>query len=139
MKEGKHKRKEYFQEVTAKDKNGIEHKVIVCGIWQQFKESFEHVSKLGLHDGYVANVTVIKKSLCKSFTLGYAICNPTDEYNFEEGKKIALRRAKKYPIGRLGTLDFTMLNEDQCNLLVLGEAMHISKKIDAFIEKNKKK
>ena len=131
----KTKEKHYFTQAVGTDSNGVEHKVVICGVWNQLKEKVEVSNDVVLEHGVKGKVVHPKTILCKSFSLGYAICSPEDEFSLDEGKKIALGRAKKTPIGKLGTLDFSMLNEDQCQALVFAEAMHITNNIDHYIKK----
>ena len=131
----KKKEKHYFTQAVGIDKNGLEHTVVVCGVWYQHRETANFTDEVVLKDGLKGKLTYAKKVNCKSFQMGYAICAPDDKFSKEEGKKIALSRAKKKPIGVLGTLNFTMLNADQCQALIMAEAMHITKNIDSYILK----
>lgn len=135
----KMKEKHYFTQAVGTDSNGVEHKIVVCGVWNQLKEKVEVSNDVVLEFGVRGKILHPKTILCKSFSMGYAICSPEDEFSLEEGKKIALSRAKKKPIGKLGTLDFSMLNEDQCQALIFAEALHITKNIDSYIVKRKSK
>ena len=99
----KMKEKHYFTQAVGTDSNGVEHKIVVCGVWNQLKEKVEVSNDVVLEFGVRGKILHPKTILCKSFSMGYAICSPEDEFSLEEGKKIALSRAKKKPIGKLGT------------------------------------
>ena len=127
------KENHYFTKATATDKDGVEHEIVIAGVWLQHKEQIDVIQKVSLEYGKNGNLTFQTNLTCKTLSLGYAICSAEDEFDYEIGKKIALRRAKKSPIGKVATVDFTMLNNDQCNALVMVEAMHIASNIDKYL------
>lgn len=82
-------------------------------------------------------VTIFNKPL-RRFVIGYAICNAEDEFNMDKAFEIAERRAMKRPAGELRSNNWTMLQDDQCELLVRCEAEHIAKNITKYTTKKKK-
>lgn len=120
----------------AYDKEGKSHIVTVVGQYKQFKE--ECVDKWEIVDDEGVSCKVLRpiKKQKRVLTLAYSICHPEDEFNKEEGIKVAKRRLKAGDvIGELSSYDFTMLNPDQCEIMVLNEVGHIIKHIDTYIER----
>lgn len=132
------KNKEFYCQAVGTDKDGIEHRIVVCGLWSQTKTPIEVTDKIVIDKKYQGIASYQKKIPVKVFSIGYAICSPEDTFDYGEGKKIAKKRALKEPIGTLGTYNFTMLNSDQCNALILAESLHISKNLEKYINKDKK-
>ena len=75
----------------------------------------------------------------RTFRVAYAICNPEDNFDEEYGIKRAMKRIKTHPIYELSSLNFSALNDEMCNMLLLNEIMHISKNIDKYISNGKNK
>lgn len=132
--------KEKFYSLWGKatDKNGIDHYVTVVGKFTQSKvketvptEMIVFDERGRQHEGLL--MTDYKKKV-RSFTMAKAICDPRDTFSFEEGQRIAKKRiADGEVIGTQTSEDVTMLNDDQCELLVFGEVNHIIKHIDEYI------
>lgn len=120
----------------ALDKEGGSHIVTVVGEYTQFKEDSTEEVDIFDDDGVKWVATRPVKKQKRVLRLAYSICHPDDNFSKEEGIKIAKRRLKEgKTIGELLTYDFTMLNPDQCEMMVLNEVGHIIKHIDTYIER----
>lgn len=132
------KQKFYSSYGEAIDKNGERHVVTVVGEFKRFKEKRVKDTTITLEDGKEAVVLEQISRKKRTFKMAYAICHPEDEFNQEIGEKIAKRRLKQGEIiGTVSTFDVTMLNDDQCELMVFGETCHIINQIDHYLEKHK--
>lgn len=70
----------------------------------------------------------------KDLTIGYAIYNPSDEYDYTRGVKIALHRAKKAPFCHLVS-DFNgEFNKETVDALLKVKGEYIVKNLDHFIK-----
>ena len=118
----------------AFDKTGRSHVVTVVGEYTQFKEDFVEEVDMLTEDGVNCKVLKPIKKQKRVLKLAYSICHPEDDFDKEEGIKVAKRRLKQgNTIGELSSYDFTMLNPDQCEMMVLNEVGHIIKHIDTYI------
>lgn len=132
--------KEKFYSLWGKatDKNGQDHYVTVVGKFTQSKVTETIPTSMTViderrkqHEGLL--ITDYKKKV-RSFTMAKAICDPRDTFSFEEGQRIAKKRIEEGEvIGTQTSEDITMLNDDQCQLLVFGEVNHIIQHIDEYI------
>lgn len=67
-------------------------------------------------------------------TFGYAICSPLDEFDAEEGIRVAKARIEDgEDIGSVETRDMQMLTHDQVMALLLSKMAFIRENIDEFI------
>lgn len=118
---------------TAKD--GKERFVTVVGEYKQVKETIEQafVAQCDCASNKESVVIVPTTTKKRNFTMAYAICNPEDEFSEEVGKAVAKSRLKRDPIGVLTSTHCTMLNDDQCELLLFGELHYILDNIDKYL------
>ena len=129
------KTKYYSMFGRAFDKDGKCHTVTVIGEYQQFKEDFVEERDIKVDGDFHKVLTPIKKQR-RQLKLAYSICHPEDTFDVNMGIKIAKRRLKRGDIiGELSSYNFTMLNPDQIDMLLLNEVSHISKHIDTYIER----
>lgn len=80
------------------DYAGKEHKIVACAL-SQTPESDTHILMTGWVDNNDAIDTTdeICDEVYRMVTVGVAVCNPTDEFNEEAGKKIAYSKAAHMP------------------------------------------
>lgn len=134
------KNKTYIKSLKMSCSDGIERVITVVGVYKQGREKMQVVENVQVEkrEGCFVDgqITYPKTITTRKFTLGYAICNATDEFDEEEGKRIALRRIKTNPIGSLNSLNFSMLNSEMCWLLVLNEIKHIADHIEKYLKVN---
>lgn len=122
----------------ATDKYGAKHYVTVVGQRTQEKVTLQVAEKTQVTDenGKTRNATVLvdyPKTL-RTFKMAKAICDPRDTFDEKYGIKLAESRiAHDDVIGTQTSFDATMLNDDQCEMLVLTEVRHICKHIDMYI------
>lgn len=120
----------------AIDSNGNSHIVTVVGEYTQFKEDFVEEMDVLTDEGVVCKTLIPMKKQKRELKLAYSICHPDDVFDKEEGIKVAKRRLKRgNTIGELSSYNCTMLNQDQCEILVLVEVGHIIKHIDTYIQR----
>jgi len=133
--------KEKFYSLYGKavDKNGQEHYVTVVGKMTQTKETETTPVDIRLfEDGTARQLEGVvfekKKVKTRTFEMAWAICDPRDKFDFNVGIELAKKRIERgQTIGTQTTHDVTMLNDDQCNMLVFVEVNHIVKNIDSYI------
>lgn len=120
----------------ATDENGAKHIVTMVGEFTQKKVEKPSVDEIIMDETHKKGVLITTNKV-KERTLKYAfsICHPDDTFNEEMGKRIALRRLKKDPLGVLKSENITCLCEDQCKLIVFGELQHVVKNIDHYLVK----
>lgn len=116
---------------TATDKNGVDHVVTVVGELTKERKSIFEVTQVSHNQELTTHRRITERKL----TFGHSICNPEDEFNEEEGIRVAKRRVRKNPNGSLYSTDTTMLTEDACNMYVIHKLMYIIQHIDKFIER----
>ena len=127
------KTKYYSMFGKAIDKDGKCHMVTVVGEYQQFKEDFVEERDIKVDGEFHKVLTPIKKQK-RQLKLAYSISHPDDKFDKEIGIKVAMRRLRRGEIiGELASYNFTMLNPDQIDMLLLNEVSHISKYIDTYI------
>lgn len=135
--------KEKFYSLYGKavDKDGQTHYVTVVGKMTQTKETETIPQEMKLRDVETnkncdALVFINVKKKVRTFTMARAICDPRDTFNFEVGVELAKRRIERgETIGTQYSEDVTMLNDDQCNMLVFTEVNHIINHIDDYVSK----
>ena len=124
---------------TALDKEGVQHEVTIVGVYTN-KNEHECKGKevnIELEDGKIVQgfLTIPKKQRMRTLRYAYAICNPEDKFDEQEGIKIATKRTKTNPLGELKTHFITSLCKDQIEHILQGELKYIINNIDKFIEK----
>lgn len=132
--------KYYHLFADGTDSNGVKHTVTVVGKFVQ-----EYVQKQVTEDTTVeykpnhavnGKLTYNKKRLHRKLTLGVAICNPSDDFNEDEGVRVGKRRIKEgKDAGTVETNDITMLTEDLILAEMLGKLCYVTKHIDKYIKK----
>lgn len=90
----------------------------------------------GDHSGYIYDEEgeAVARAV-KILSFGVAICHPLDEFNFDLGKQVAVRKAL-IPSKKTRTIaesHFGMLNESKINMLLDDEAALFEKNPGAFI------
>lgn len=132
-------RKIYSMYGTAVDKNGQSHVVTVVGEYTTKKEVELKTSDVNVEvteDKFVQGImTLPRKQMIRTLRYAYAICNPEDEFNEQEGVRLATKRIKNNPLGELTTKYVTSLCKDQIELILFGELKYIIENIDKFINK----
>lgn len=132
-------RKVFSLHDTAVDKEGVQHEVTIVGVYTNKNETETRGQEvnLELEDGKIvtAFLTMPKKQRVRTLRYAFSICNPEDEFNEQEGIKIAERRTKTNPLGELKTTFITSLCKDQVEHILRGELNYIIDNIDKFIEK----
>ena len=73
-----------------------------------------------------------KTKKVRQLSFGHSICHPTDTFNEQEGYQMAYNRAKRTN-KVLTTTSWTMLQKDQCHMLVQNEAEYIANNIEKYI------
>lgn len=121
--------------------DGSEHYVTVVGKCSQEKETITVPTETSVTDdkGREHNATLLVnvKRRYRKLTLARAICHPSDEFNFEKGVEMCKKRIEQgIIIGEQESENITMLNDDQCEILVFCEVNHIIKNIDKYISEN---
>lgn len=71
----------------------------------------------------------------RKLSIGYSICNPSDEYNFEQGFKIAKHRAKKKPFCELTSGFGGEFNHETVMALLNVKGEYIANNIQNFVNK----
>lgn len=121
---------------TASD--GSDHYVTVVGRFTQEKTNDTVATETTIVDDnakeHKALVLVDYKKKNRKFEMARAICDPRDTFDYEYGKRKAMKRiAEGEVIGTINSEDITMLNDDICNMLVFNEVNHVIKNIDSYI------
>lgn len=133
------KEKVYSLHESAIDKNGKQHEVMVVGVCKQIKEWNRVYKKVQVPVNENKNIdgelSFLKPSIIRNLRYSFAICHSDDKFDEEVGKKLALKRAKKSPMGELETKYITTLCPDQINLILFAELKHIVHNIDKYIGK----
>lgn len=70
------------------DANGDERHFVMAGVSEMFTDDVEPSAVVDIYSDEIQEVV-------KGLKLGFAICNPTDKFNEELGKTIAIGRARK--------------------------------------------
>ena len=73
------------------------------------------------------NTNLMMEEVVKKLSLGFAICNPNDEWNEELGKRIALGKAIKHPARVMYTSHAGMINTEVVNALINQEMKYAEK------------
>lgn len=132
------KEKIYSLYSSAIDKKGLKHEIVMVGIYNQVK-SDEVVTRKVLvpvkeNKNITGTLTFSKPEIKRNLKYAFAICHPTDVFNKEQGKKLAIKRARKNPMGEMETKLITTLCKDQIKHILKGEMNYVVKNIDKFIE-----
>lgn len=81
-------------------------------------------------------LTYPKRTLKRTLTIGYSICNPEDEFDMETGINIAKRRIReKDDLGTLETSNPTMLTKDMIESIILCKWAYIAENLEKFINR----
>lgn len=134
----KKKVKYYHYSGTAVDKNGVERMITVVGRFEQTRQPVEIVTKASIESWpgkeIEGNFTFSKKMLTRKFTMGLAICAPTDVYDEGIGIKVAKKRIKQgNDLGTIYTNDVTMLTVDGCWAELINKFKFVSANIDKYL------
>lgn len=133
------KEKFYSMYGKAVDANDETHIVTVVGKYEQYTKTEDEIlpTQIQINDSNnFRNGTVIfpMKKHYRKFKLSYSICHPNDEFNEDVGIRIAKSRINRGDtVGELTSRNITMLNKDQCNMLVFCELQHIIQHIDEYL------
>lgn len=103
------------------DKNGNERHFVLCGLSQEI-------------DGSIIDWTFNTQDICKCLKLGYAICNPNDEFNEELGMTIATGRAQKNKDYALFAVKPGYINTDTVAALLEREAEFFKRNPEIYIK-----
>lgn len=132
-------KKIYTMKGEAVDRNGVKHIVTMVGEYVQENEYdiaediVDVVDEFDEHKVVQGVLTYPTKKRKRTLTYSFSICHPDDEYNEDIGVKIAMRRIKRNPLGRLETNLITTLCKDQINLILFGELNYVIDNIDKYI------
>lgn len=127
--------------MEATDSNGERHFVTVVGRLEQTTvrdvktkpTRVEGRKPNSLRDGVIM---YDEKSVLRKLTIGMSISHPTDDFDENEGIKVAKRRIKNGEIlGELETRHVTMLTEDAIMGELMVKLMHIVKNIDRYVNR----
>ena len=133
------KEKIYSMHETATDKDGLKHEVTIVGVCTQQKEwnKVDKTVQIPVNENKSVDgvLSFLRPTTKRNLKYGFSICHSEDTFNEEVGKKLALKRAKKSPMGELETKYITTLCKDQINLILYGELKHIINNIDKYIKK----
>lgn len=133
------KEKFYTFNGKSKDKNGIEHIVTIVGKFTQEKVDEFVTKEINVEDEKKDNkyvkglITYPVRKKKRTLTYAVSICHPDDEFNEDEGIRIAKKRIEEKPLGQLQTTLVTTLCEDQINFILFGELNYVINNIDKFI------
>lgn len=132
--------KYYHLNADAVDSNGVKHKVTVVGKFVQkyVHKPFTEKATVNLKRNKTVNghFTYDRKVLERTLTIGVSICNPTDDFNEEEGIRIAKKRIEEgKDAGKIMTNSVTMLTEDLILAELLGKLTYITSNIESYIAK----
>lgn len=143
MKNSQERQENLISEFLITDKNGIVHKAILAGVLQVEKttERFEKEVVVAKKDSVVTTLTEwTEQVVFKSFTMGLAITNPTDDtYDLAYGTRRAIGRATKpnKMIGQLVTNSRAMLGHDMCLAVMDQQISFIRGNQDLFLKVKK--
>ena len=136
------KSKFYHLYASCEDSKGEKHVVTVVGKLEQTRERqiIEEVVPIELDEKVVVNGLLSypsKKLMKRTLTLSLAICHPNDEFNEEEGVRVAKRRIENGDVlGSIETSNVTMLTEDAVMAEILVKLNHITEHIDDYISED---
>jgi len=140
MQNSQERQETLVSEFVIIDKNGIEHKAILTGVLKVEKnvEDFEKTNVTRKKDSVVTTTTTWSEQVVfKSFSMGLAITNPTDDtYNLEYGTRRAVGRALKPSkmIGQVGTYSRAMLGREMCQSIMNQQILFIQNNQDLFLK-----
>lgn len=122
----------------AVDSNGKNHYVTIVGKLEQTRENTlvqETVSIEAKPRRFVDGVIMYPyKHLVRRLTLGLSICHPKDEFNKDEGIRIAKGRIERgETLGSLETTNVTMLTNDAIEAELIVKLNHVCQNIDDYI------
>ncbi len=118
--------------------DGSEHYVTVVGKCSQQKETITVPTETSIVDDlgkeHDATLLVNVKRKFRKLELARSICHPADTFDFDKGVELCKKRIEEgIIIGEQESENITMLNADQCEMLVFCEVNHIIKNIDKYI------
>lgn len=126
------------------DENGKERHFVLCGLSQEFDGiAFNndvlienHIwNRISTRFAIIYNILLKNApSTCKCLKLGYAICNPNDEFNEELGMTIAEGRARKNKEYALFASKPGYINTDTVSALLQREAEFFKKNPEMYIK-----
>lgn len=116
----------------------IKDNIVVVGIRIEEKETFTKKMKSSVkvkgRTIFGTFTTNYQKPL-RRFVIGYSICHSDDEFDMNIGMEVAKERALHKPAGELKSNNWTMLQDDQCEMLVKCEAEYIFNNIKKYINR----
>lgn len=123
-------------EVTLK--NGTTRKVTIVGKFEQTRKPTTIVEDaiVDVYPGKYVDGTLMfsRKILERKFTIGMAICAPSDKFDEEYGIKLAKKRIKQgINLGTVYTNDVTMLTKDACEAELENKFKFISKNLEKYL------
>lgn len=114
------------------------HVVTVVGVRTEEKEDKVMSTHIGHINGKGEShfISVLPQKV-RRFVMGYSICHIEDVFDSETGIDIAYGRAKskRRKMGELRSDNWTMLQDDQCEVLIKCEAEHIAKNLHKYINR----
>ena len=132
------KNKYYSLSDSVTDANGQTHIITVVGELKNGKkyETVEETVPVQATQKSVVNGTLKfeYKRFHRELTVGYSVCHPTDNFDSEEGVRIAKGRINRgNNIGTLETASTMMLTEDMVMAILFTKLRYIKNHINKFI------
>lgn len=134
----KEREETFVKEFQLTDVNGLIHRAIIVGVLRVEKWAGEDVkySTFTSKNKTVTTKTQTKTELFnKELFIGLSITNPSDDYNYEFGLKVALGRANKEKkrLGLIITEDRSMLGALMCNAILDQQIQYIRDNMSKFL------
>lgn len=114
------------------DANGDTHNFVIAAVSETFTERVEPMYAINDYDD-------ITDQVVKGLKLGFAICNPTDTFNEELGKTIAIGRARKNASYALLATELGFINTPLVRAFLAQEAEYFKHNPESRIAEYKRK
>ena len=88
-------------------------------------------------DGSVVSSCVYDSSVKKTLTIGWAICSPGDEWDWDKGYKIAIHRAKTRAFSKMYTTNSGEFDNSTIVAILKAKVLYFKKNWQRFITVNK--
>lgn len=128
----------YHRSGVAVDMHGIKRMVTVVGKFEQTRKptNITEDVRFEVYPGKTVSgkLSYPRKQLERKFTLGLAICYPTDQFDENVGIKLAKKRIEKgFNLGTVYTNDVTMLTADACEAELDNKFDFVVNNIDNYL------
>lgn len=108
-------------------------RIIVTGIRATVKQD-GYYGEMG-NNGEI--LIIPERQKLTTFRMGFAICHPDDEFDMDEGVRLALKRTKSSK-RELVSNSYSLLGNDRCYMLVKDEMEYIQNNPDKYLNLFKK-